>query len=126
MDDDVQNLANRLFTMAREGDADTLEQYLDAGTPVNLCNHNGDTLLMLAAYHGHAKTVSALIQHGADVDQTNDRGQTPLAGAVFKSEDAVVDALVRAGADPHAGTPSAIATATMFGRDDYLGHFGTK
>lgn len=117
----MQNLANRLFNMARDGEADTLRQYLAAGTPVNLCNQNGDTLLMLAAYHGQAPTVATLIEHGADVDRANDKGQTPLAGAVFKGEDDVVAALVRAGADPHAGQPSALDAATMFGRADYLG-----
>ncbi|KAA0024693.1 ankyrin repeat domain-containing protein [Antrihabitans cavernicola] len=121
MSEDVQNLANRLFAMAREGASDTLAQYLDAGTPVNLCNQNGDTLLMLAAYHGHATTVSTLIEHGADVNRANDKGQTPLAGAVFKGEDDVVAALVRAGADPTTGHPSAVDAATMFGRSDYLG-----
>ena len=53
---------------------------------------------------------------GADVDRVNDRGQAPLAGAVFKGEDEVVATLLGLGADPDAGTPSARATAEMFGR----------
>ena len=59
-------------------------------------------------------------QRGADPDRANDRGQTPLAGAVFKGEDEVVRALAAGGADPHAGTPSAVATARMFERTDLL------
>ena len=43
-------------------------------------------------------------------------GQAPLAGAVFKGEDEVVATLLGLGADPEAGTPSARATAEMFGR----------
>ena len=120
-DADVQELAGRLFDMARAGDAATLAQYVDAGVPVNLTNAAGDTLVMLAAYHGHADAVRALVDRGADVNRPNDRGQTPLAGAVFKGEDAVVAALVAAGADPAAGQPSALDAARMFGRDDYLG-----
>ncbi|UEA60773.1 ankyrin repeat domain-containing protein [Gordonia otitidis] len=117
---DLEELAGRLFDMARAGDAATLAAYLDAGVPVDLRNQAGDSLLMLAAYHGDAATVATLIEHGADVDLANDKGQTPLAGAVFKGFDDVVTALVAAGADPRAGTPSAHDAASMFGRADYL------
>jgi uncharacterized protein len=119
-DADIAELAGRLFDMARSGDAETLAAYLDAGVPVNLTNAAGDTLVMLAAYHGHPATVQALAKRGADVNRANDRGQTPLAGAVFKGEDEVVRLLFQAGADPSAGTPTAIDTASMFGRTEYL------
>ena len=117
---ELQELATRLFDMARDGDAAALAQYVDAGVPVNLTNDSGDTLLMLAAYHGHAEAVAALVARGADVNRLNDRGQSPLAGAVFKGEDAVVHALLAGGADPHAGHPTAVDTARMFGRDDLI------
>ena len=121
---DVAELAGRLFDMARAGDAERLAAYLDAGVPVNLTNAAGDTLVMLAAYHGNPATVRVLTEHGADVNRPNDRGQTPLAGAVFKGEDEVVRLLVEAGADPVAGHPTAVETAAMFGRDEYLEMFG--
>ncbi|MCX5042285.1 ankyrin repeat domain-containing protein [Aldersonia sp. NBC_00410] len=120
MSEDVHELAGRLFTMAREGDATTLEAYLDAGVPVNLSNEKGDTLLMLGAYHGHAEVVRLLVGRDADVDRVNDRGQTPLAGAVFKGEDEIVAVLIEAGADPAAGKPNALDTARMFGREEYF------
>ena len=123
-DPDVSELATRLFDMAREGDAASLAAYVDAGVPVNLTNDSGDTLLMLAAYHGHPEAVSVLVARGADVDRLNDRGQSPLAGAVFKGEDDVVRTLVGAGADPGGGHPTAVDTATMFGREDLLPLFG--
>ncbi|MEJ2888764.1 ankyrin repeat domain-containing protein [Actinomycetospora aeridis] len=119
-DDAVRDLASRVFDLARDGDAASLAEYVDAGVPVNLTNEKGDTLLMLAAYHGHVDAVTALIARGADVDRLNDRGQAPVAGAVFKGEDAVVRALVAAGADPHAGHPTAVDTARMFEREDLL------
>ncbi len=115
----MAELATRLFDLARRGETASLDEYLAAGVPVNLCNDSGNTLLMIAAYHGHAGTVAALLERGADADRANDRGQSPLAGAVFKGEDAVVHALLDAGADPRAGTPSALETARMFGREDY-------
>jgi ankyrin repeat protein len=121
--DEVLELAQRLFDMARAGDATALAAYLDAGVPVDLTNASGDTLVMLAAYHGHPDAVRALTDRGADVNRTNDRGQTPLAGAVFKGEDEVVRLLVEAGADPAAGGPNAIDTARMFERTAYLEMF---
>jgi ankyrin repeat protein len=116
-------LATRIFGFARAGDTADLVAYLDAGTPVNLANDRGDTLIMLAAYHGQLDTVKALLEHGADANQANDVGQTPLAGAVFKGENEIVAALVAGGADPNAGNPSAVEAARMFGQDDLLSLF---
>jgi ankyrin repeat protein len=123
---EVLEVSAKVFDLARQGDTAALAAYVDAGTPVNLTNDRGDTLLMLAAYHGNAETVFALLQRGADPDRANDRGQTPLAGAVFKSEQQVIDALLEAGADPAAGVPSAIDTARMFGNDKLLARFGAS
>lgn len=119
-DDELIAFATRLFALARAGETEPLAAYLDAGVDANLANQSGDTLVMLAAYHGHADTVRAILQRGADANRVNDRGQTPLAGAVFKGEAAVVRELVAGGADPRAGTPSPVATAQMFGREDLL------
>ncbi|MFD4183294.1 ankyrin repeat domain-containing protein [Rhodococcus sp. NPDC058514] len=124
IDPHLQEIAQRVFDAARAGDATTLAAYLDAGVPANLTNGTGDTLLMLAAYHGHAQAVQLLIDRGADVDRLNDRGQSPVAGAIFKGEEAVVRALAAAGADPNAGHPTAVDSAKMFGREDYLELFG--
>lgn len=115
-DERLVELAHQMFDLARAGEADQLAAYVDAGVPVDLTDAQGNTLLMLAAYHGHADTVSMLAERGADPNRPNDRGQTPLAGAVFKDEQVVIGALLAAGADPDAGTPSARATADMFGR----------
>ncbi|WP_293785407.1 ankyrin repeat domain-containing protein, partial [uncultured Aeromicrobium sp.] len=50
-------LAHQLFDLARRGDTERLVAYVDAGAPVDLTDAQGNTLLMLAAYHGHAATV---------------------------------------------------------------------
>ncbi|MFV0130938.1 ankyrin repeat domain-containing protein [Streptomyces sp. HMX112] len=126
LDPEVIELAAKVFALARQGDAETLAAYVDAGVPANLTNDKGDTLVMLAAYHGHAAAVAALLARGADADRANDRGQTPLAGAVFKGEDEVVRALLDGGADPEAGTPSAVDTARMFGKTHLLELFGSR
>ncbi|MFB4421306.1 ankyrin repeat domain-containing protein [Streptomyces sp. QL37] len=106
--------------LAREGRTAELLEFLDHGLPVDVQDQEGNTALMLAAYHGHTETVRALIGRGADVDLRNARDQSPVAGALFKGEDAIVAALVAAGADLDAGTPSARAAAEMFGRTALL------
>lgn len=114
-------LANWLFDLARQGDAARLAAYVDAGAPVDLTDAEGNTLLMLAAYHDQPATVAALVERGADVEAQNRRGQSPLVGAVFKQADEVVRVLLEAGADPDAGTPTARQTAQMFGRPELFG-----
>ncbi|MEO5653441.1 MAG: ankyrin repeat domain-containing protein [Marmoricola sp.] len=101
---------------AREGMTEELAGFVDHGLPVDVQDADGNTVLMLAAYHGHATTVAMLLDRGTDVDRRNHRDQSPLAGALFKGEDEVVAMLLKAGADIDAGTPSARATAEMFGR----------
>jgi ankyrin repeat protein len=113
---ELVELAHQMFDLARQGKVERLLAYVDAGVPVNLTDAQGNTLLMLAAYHGRAAVVAGLAERGADVDRLNDRGQSPLAGAVFKGEDQVVATLLAHGADPDAGTPSARETAAAFGR----------
>ncbi|MCL6668519.1 MULTISPECIES: ankyrin repeat domain-containing protein [Streptomyces] len=123
-DPEVVELATKIFDLARQGPAEALVAYVDAGVPADLTNDRGDSLLMLAAYHGHADAVRELLARGAAADEINDRGQTPLAGAVFKGETDVIKALLEGGADPSAGTPSAVDTARMFGRTELLELFG--
>lgn len=119
-------LAAKLFDLARAGDMFTLQAYLDAGIPPNLTNHQGDTLLMLAAYHGQPETVRALLSKGADPNIINGRGQSPLAGAVFKGHEQVVRVLVEGGGDADAGTPNAKDTAVMFKRQGLFEVLGVE
>ena len=106
----------QIFDLARQG-ADVLLDLVDAGLPVDLADESDNTLLMLAAYHGHAGLTAGLAERGADVNRLNGKNQAPLAGAVFKNEADVIRVLVEHGADVDAGTPSARATAQMFGRE---------
>ena len=115
-----QQVTALALDFAREGRTGELTELLDHSVPVDVTDGDGNSLVMLAAYHGRVGTVAALVARGADVDLPNGRGQTPVAGALFKGEDAVVRALVDAGADLDAGTPSGRATAAMFGADHLL------
>jgi hypothetical protein len=113
----------KLFDLARDGDAAALAQYLDAGTPATVTNEAGDSLVMLASYYGHFDVVELLLARGADPNQENFKGQAPLAGAVFKGKVEIVKALLAAGADPTAGFPSAVDAARMFGQTQMLALF---
>lgn len=116
----VQRIVGMVMGLAREGRTDELAEFFDHGLSIDTRDPEGNTALMLAAYHGHTATVEALIARGADVDLRNRRDQSPIAGAIFKGEDAVVAVLLAAGADVDAGTPSARATAELFGRSHLL------
>lgn len=120
-DDQSAQVIALAMDMAREGKTTELAEFLDHGLPVDAQDTDGNTLLLLAAYKGQAGTVALLLERGANVDIRNGRDQSPLAGALFKGEDAIVAQLVSARADLDAGTPSARATAAMFGREHLLG-----
>ena len=119
-DDQVARVVELAMDLARRGHTADLLEFFDHGLPVDVQDADGNTVLMLAAYHGHVATVLALIERGADVDLRNRRDQSPIAGAIFKGEDDVVVALRDAGADLDGGTPSARATAELFGRSHLL------
>jgi len=104
--------------LAREGETAELTRLIDAGVPVNLSTADGDTLLILAAYHVHLDTVQALLGRGADTARVNDRGQTAIGAAVFRRAEPVVQALLDAGADPWLGRQSAYAVAEVFELED--------
>lgn len=118
--EETERVVELAMHFAREGMTEELAGFVDHGLPTDVRDADGNTPLMLAAYHGHASTVQMLVDHGADVDLRNARDQSPVAGALFKGEDQVVQVLVSAGADLDAGTPSARATAEMFGRAELL------
>ncbi|MDY7554394.1 ankyrin repeat domain-containing protein [Pseudomonas veronii] len=125
-EDEAAEFAEQVFDVARRGDAALLAALLAKGLPANLRNHNGDTLLMLAAYHGHADAVRVLLEFKADPQIANDKHQLPIAGAAFKGNLPVVKALIEGGTPVDASSSdgrTALMMAAMFNRVemvDYL------
>lgn len=103
---------------ARVGKTQDLKAMLEAGMSVNLTDHKGNTLLMLASYNGNFETTKMLLEYKAEVDRKNDRGQTPLAGVCFKGYLDIVKVLVKAGANIYENNgmgTTPIMFASMFG-----------
>ncbi len=71
---------------------------------VNVVDHKGDSLLMLAAYHGQVNAVVDLLRRGAR-NTRNVRGLSSLDGAAFKGDVAVIEAIVAAGIDVNEAGP---------------------
>lgn len=119
-EEQTQAVIAMALEFARQGEAAQLMELVAHGLPIDVVDGEGNSPLMLAAYRGQLGTVKALLAGGADANLCNARGQSPLAGAIFKGEDEVARALLAAGADPDVGTPSACATAELFGRSALL------
>ncbi|WP_321864367.1 ankyrin repeat domain-containing protein [Pseudomonas paraveronii] len=122
-DDEAAEFAEQVFDVARRGDAALMAALLAKGLPANLRNHNGDTLLMLAAYHGHTDAVKVLLEFKADPQIANDKHQLPMAGAAFKGHLPVVKALIEGGAPVDASSSdgrTALMMAAMFNRVEML------
>ncbi len=106
---------NSVFDIVRQNKPLALQSLLDQGVPANLTNAQGDSLLILAAYHEHVQLLELLLAAGADVNAINDRGQTALVCAVFKNNPDIVKLLLAAGADKQLGNQSALQVADFFG-----------
>lgn len=112
-----------IFEDARVGDCASLEGYLQKGGDVNVCNHRGYSLLMLAAYNGECEAVSLLLRYGANVNSADRGGNTVLMGVAFKGLTDVVELLLTAGADArleNAHGMTALDFAKIFGRKDVM------
>ena len=108
---------------ARTGKTQDLKAMLQSGMPVNLCDHKGNSLIMLASYNGNFETTVMLVDFGAEVDKKNDRGQTPLAGVCFKGYIDIVKVLVKAGANIYENNgmgTTPIMFASMFGNSEIV------
>lgn len=106
---------------ARADESNTLLSMIEYGLNVNLEDHKGNTLLMLATYNNNYKTAKMLIEKGADVNKENSHGHTPLMGVAFKGYLDICKLLVENGAiiKPK-GKSSAVLFASLFGRDEVV------
>ena len=121
-DEATLRFLRQVFHWVRVGDAASLSPVLAAHLPPNLRNEQGDSLLILAAYHGHAAVVRLLLDAGADPEIANDRGQTALGAAAFQGARDIVQMLLARGAcvDSPPGGRTAFMIAAMFNRVEIM------
>ncbi|MCH4093158.1 MAG: ankyrin repeat domain-containing protein [Acetobacter peroxydans] len=108
---------------AREGEAELLARFLDAGMEADLRSDKGYTPLILATYNGHLEAARVLLAHGADVNAQDEKGATALAGVAFKGDLALARLLLEAGAGvdvANAVGRTPLMFAVMFGREDMV------
>lgn len=121
-DEATLRFLRQVFHWVRVGDAQALAPVLAAHLPPNLRNEQGDSLLILAAYHGHLAVVRQLLDAGADPEIVNDRGQTALGAAAFQGSVEIVRSLLAHGAcvDSPPGGRTAFMIAAMFNRVEIM------
>lgn len=112
-----------IFEEARCGNREALREYLAQGQDIEVRNHRGYSLLMLAAYNDHFETVKFLLEQGASANSADHGGNTVLMGASFKGLVEIVRLLIVHGADvtlQNAHGMTAADFARVFGRHDVL------
>ncbi|MCI1437646.1 MAG: ankyrin repeat domain-containing protein [Acetobacter indonesiensis] len=116
-----QQIEALFINAAREGDAELLSSFLDAGMDPNLRAEKGYTPLILASYNGYVDAVALLLARGAQPDLQDEKGATALAGVAFKGNLAIARLLLDAGAGVDVSNSvgrTPLMFAVMFGRDD--------
>jgi len=96
--------------IARSGDADVLEAFLQAGIDPERRDETGHTLLMIAVYADQEPTTTLLLKRGADPDGPDGQGNTPLMAMAFKGHVERARQLLDAGAQPNRKGPGGATT----------------
>ncbi len=118
-----QTLLAYYFAAARTAENDIIEQFVEAGLPINSVNEKGYTALMIATYHGHKQTVNQLLALGANACLEDKRGNTALMAAIFRGEFSIAKTLMKQDCDTeHANKAgqTAEAFAAQFGQQHVL------
>ncbi|XP_006644703.1 integrin-linked protein kinase 1-like [Oryza brachyantha] len=87
----------QLMYMAHEGDAEGIQELLDAGADPNFRDSDGRTALHIAACEGHAEVADLLLQRGADAVAEDRWSSTPLADALHYQNHDVIKILEKHG-----------------------------
>ncbi|MNK38588.1 Ankyrin repeats (3 copies) [compost metagenome] len=112
-----------IFDDIRGGDLLLVEIFIGNGGDVNMRNHNGYSLLMLAAYGGHLDICELLLDNGADANSADLGGNSILMGASFKGYLDIVKLLLSYGADAEHRNDrglTALDFAKAFGRQEIV------
>ncbi|MCA3911203.1 ankyrin repeat domain-containing protein [Vibrio vulnificus] len=95
-EDLYQSLIGLFFDATRIGNGEVINEFLDAGFPINQRNYKSYTALMVAAYQGQREIVQLLLARGANACLQDKRGNTALMGALLKREIGIAKDLYQA------------------------------
>lgn len=84
---------------AKSGDTAKIEDALDRDVAVDLTDHHGNSLLILAAQTNSKKTVKCLLRRGANLNAQNAKGNTALHFCHEYNFESLADYLLSKGAD---------------------------
>lgn len=105
----MQKTIEMLFDAVSDGELDKVQEYYSgAGNkdkvaprlPIDLMDHEQNTLLSEAACYNFADIVEFLLDLGAHPNARNDQGRTPIFRACFNGSEESVQLLLENGADP--------------------------
>lgn len=116
-----QKLTQYFFAAARLGDTAIINEFVNAGFPIDIKNRKGYTALMISSYNGRLEAVNKLLTLGANACAEDNRGNTAVMAAIFKGEFSIAKRLIAADCNENhqnnAGqTP--LMYASLFGREE--------
>jgi len=116
-----QKLTQYFFAAARLGDTAIINEFVNAGFPIDIKNRKGYTALMISSYNGRPEAVNKLLTLGANACAEDNRGNTAVMAAIFKGEFSIAKRLIAADCNENhqnnAGqTP--LMYASLFGREE--------
>jgi ankyrin repeat protein len=92
---------DNLFSYAKSGDIDGIDDCLNSAIHVNSRNTYNATALYFACMFGHVKAVEFIIESGANLFLETDSGRTALDVAYLNEHSDVIAILVHHGAEKH-------------------------
>jgi ankyrin repeat protein len=69
---------DEMFSYARHGRYDCIQNGLKQGIPVDIRDEVGNTMLIIACQNGNKKTAKLVLRNGANINVKNYKGNTPL------------------------------------------------
>jgi ankyrin repeat protein len=88
-----------LLNQSGWGNTEKVRSLLRAGADVNARDTNGDTPLIISAFHGLSETAEILLEQGADLNAKNNLGNTALMEAAAMNKAETIRLLLAKGAD---------------------------
>eukprot|EP00929_Paragymnodinium_shiwhaense_P116010 TRINITY_DN8523_c0_g1_i2.p1 TRINITY_DN8523_c0_g1~~TRINITY_DN8523_c0_g1_i2.p1 ORF type:complete len:656 (-),score=211.05 TRINITY_DN8523_c0_g1_i2:393-2360(-) len=101
----VREVVEQLFDAIDDGDLKKVTSLLalevcgGQPVPIDITDHDGNTLLSDAACYGETEIAMLLLSKGAEPDTRNNLGRTPLWRACYNGHFAVAELLLKSGAD---------------------------